>query len=73
MHRLKPRPPTMPDWPRKLLTRISRFRISGKLFQTVAEAGGFGVGIFAAWEVERLAGLVLLSGVLLLYGNRRPN
>ena len=59
--------------PGKMFKRVSAFRISGKLFQTVAEAGGFGVGIFAAWEVERLAGLVLLSGVLLLYGNRRPN
>lgn len=67
------RKPRRPRSPAKLIMRVSAFRISGKLFQTVAEAGGFGVGIFAAWEVERLAGLVLLSGVLLLYGNRRPN
>ena len=60
-----------PQWPAKLIKRVSALRISGKLFQTAAEAGGFGVAVYAAWEVERLAGLVLLSGVLLLYGNRR--
>lgn len=58
---------------RKLIKRVSAIPVSGKLFQTVAEAGGFGVAVYAAWEVERLAGLVLLSLTLLLYGNRRPS
>lgn len=55
---------------RKLIKRLSGLRISGKVAaQDVAEAAGFGVLVYAAWDIERIAGMVLLGGVLLFYGN----
>ena len=56
---------------REMMKRVSRLRISGSVFQTVAEAAGFGLLVYAALDVERIAGIILAGGVLLFYGNRR--
>lgn len=54
----------------KRLTRIFRLIFRRTILADAAGAGGFGVLVFAAWEIERIAGLVLAGGVLLFYSYR---
>jgi predicted RND superfamily exporter protein len=52
------------------IRRFGRRTMRRSLAESLAEAGGFGMLVFAAYTMHQVAGLIAGGVVLLIYGNR---